>query len=59
MIHLMLKHITYNNSLSKVITKSFHPNAHDGTKIMKNHLKLKIALTEVYIMYNGSSKYSR
>ena len=26
MIHLMLKHITYKNSLSKVITKSFHPN---------------------------------
>ena len=34
MIHLMLKHITYKNSLSKVITKSFHPNA--------NHLYITI-----------------
>ena len=36
MIHLMLKHITYKNSLSKVITKSFHPSEDDdkaeGTK---------------------------
>ena len=30
MIHLMLKHITYKNSLSKVITKSFHPIDGDG-----------------------------
>ena len=27
MIHLMLKHITYKNSLKKVIRESFHPNA--------------------------------
>ena len=34
-------------------------NAHDGTKILKNHVKPKIALTELCIMNNGSSKYSR
>ena len=32
-------------------------NAHDRTEILKNHVKPKIALIEVYIMYNGSSKY--
>ena len=34
-------------------------NLHDGTKILKNHVKPKIALTEACIMYNGSSKYLR
>ena len=28
-------------------------NMHDGTKILKNCVKPKIALTEVYIMYNA------
>ena len=46
--------LIYLNKYSKASV-----NSHDGTKILKTHVKLKIALTEVYIMYNGSSKYSR
>ena len=34
-------------------------NMHDRTKILINRVKPKIALTEVCIKYNGSSKYSR
>ena len=51
MIHLMLKHITYKNSLSKVITKSFHPTLYDVNKtaLSKENVGHKVLVLHIYI----------
>ena len=50
MIHLMLKHITYKNSLSKVITKSFHPTVMYGTKCMYHSVENTFCISNIEVL---------
>ena len=62
MIHLMLKHITYKNSLSKVITKSFHPNDNTSSIFQLLFILLILQMTKKSLImwkFLCSKKYEK